>query len=144
MKFLRLLLLPAAATIVTAAYTLNWSTIDSGGGLSTGGTYTVAGTIGQADTTRMSGGAYALSGGFWALPELLQTPEGPPLTMTSTPSAVLLQWPSPSPGWRLLTSTDLLSWTPVANAPILSGDYLQVTQSPVPGGSRRFYRLTFP
>jgi hypothetical protein len=38
-----------------------------GGGTSSGGAYTLSGTIGQADASSpMSGGAYTLTGGFWA------------------------------------------------------------------------------
>ena len=46
-------------------YTLNWLTIDGGGGRSTGGDYVVSGTIGQPDAGEMIGGDYAISGGFW-------------------------------------------------------------------------------
>ncbi len=46
-------------------YTLDWYTIDGGGGTSTGGDYSLSGTIGQPDAGSMSGGDYALSGGFW-------------------------------------------------------------------------------
>ena len=46
---------------------LSWNTIDSGGGtFSSGGSYTLGGTIGQPDAGGMTGGAYTLSGGFWA------------------------------------------------------------------------------
>jgi hypothetical protein len=47
-------------------YDLTWSTIDSGGAMfSTGGGYTLGGTIGQADAGVLSGGGYTLAGGFW-------------------------------------------------------------------------------
>ena len=46
-------------------YELSWSTIDGGGGRSTGGDYVLTGTIGQPDAGEMSGGDYTLSGGFW-------------------------------------------------------------------------------
>lgn len=44
------------------------STIDSGGGRSAGGDYTLTGSIGQADaaSTAATGGDYRVSGGFWA------------------------------------------------------------------------------
>ena len=48
-----------------SGYDLTWSTIDGGGGTSSGGTYLLDGTIGQFDAGVMSGGAYTLSGGFW-------------------------------------------------------------------------------
>jgi len=48
-------------------YDLAWNSIDGGGAtFSTGGGYSLGGTIGQADAGTSSGGAYALSGGFWA------------------------------------------------------------------------------
>ena len=46
-------------------YELNWSTIDGGGGRSTGGPYTLTGTIGQPDADWCSGGSYEVLGGFW-------------------------------------------------------------------------------
>ncbi len=49
-------------------YDLAWSTIDSGGAMfSTGGGYSLGGTIGQPDAgAALSGGSYTLVGGFWA------------------------------------------------------------------------------
>jgi hypothetical protein len=47
-------------------YDLTWHTVDGGGAtFSTGGSYSLGGTIGQADSGVMSGGAYSLAGGFW-------------------------------------------------------------------------------
>ena len=47
-------------------YDLTWNSIDGGGGMfSTGGNYSLGGTIGQADAGTMSGGNYSLIGGFW-------------------------------------------------------------------------------
>lgn len=43
-------------------------TIDGGGGRSSGGVFSVDGTIGQPDADpfgRASGGVYSVSGGFW-------------------------------------------------------------------------------
>lgn len=48
------------------SYDLSWSTLDGGGyTFSTGGTYSLGGTIGQPEAGEMNGGVYALSGGFW-------------------------------------------------------------------------------
>jgi hypothetical protein len=60
----------AAATAQTGGgYDLTWSTIDGGGGTSTGGGFELSGTIGQPDagpaSGPMVGGDYALTGGFW-------------------------------------------------------------------------------
>jgi hypothetical protein len=63
-------LLLAALSVAEAQtggpYDLTWSTIDGGGHMfSTGGVYALGGTIGQADAGALSGGVYALRGGFW-------------------------------------------------------------------------------
>jgi hypothetical protein len=75
-----LLLLTASAVVVLQAsavgdYDLSWATADGGGGtFSTGGSYSLGGTIGQPDAgPSMSGGAYNLLGGFWS-----GTVENPP------------------------------------------------------------------
>ncbi len=49
------------------SYDLSWYTIDGGGGgSSTGGGFELAGTIGQHDAgPAMTGGNFALLGGFW-------------------------------------------------------------------------------
>ena len=47
-------------------YALEWSTIDGGGGQSSGGQYTLTGTIGQPDAAYSDGGNYELLGGFWS------------------------------------------------------------------------------
>jgi hypothetical protein len=46
-------------------YELHWITIDGGGGTSSGGTYTLTGTIGQHDAAYSEGDSYELLGGFW-------------------------------------------------------------------------------
>jgi len=53
---------------LTAQPSINWWTLDGGGGMSsTGADYALSGTIGQPDAgLMMTGGDYALVGGFWA------------------------------------------------------------------------------
>lgn len=50
---------------------LTWSTIDGGGAMnSSGGAFSVSGTIGQPDAQpppAMSGGDFSLTGGFWVV-----------------------------------------------------------------------------
>jgi len=50
-----------------AVYALDWWTVDSGGGTSQGGTYSLSGTIGQSEPGTLHGGEYSLVGGFWAV-----------------------------------------------------------------------------
>jgi hypothetical protein len=46
---------------------ITWWTVDGGGAItSTGGQFSLGGTIGQADAGVMSGGTFTLQGGFWA------------------------------------------------------------------------------
>ncbi|HYF15167.1 MAG TPA: hypothetical protein VD971_08875 [Phycisphaerales bacterium] len=56
----------AAAGAFAQPYAIDWYTIDGGGGTSSGGTFTLSGTIGQHDAgTVMTGGSFTLTGGFW-------------------------------------------------------------------------------
>jgi hypothetical protein len=64
--------LPALAAIGTLAaaasaqLSISWFTIDSGGGTSSGGGFTISGTFGQPDaSTALTGGSFTLTGGFW-------------------------------------------------------------------------------
>jgi hypothetical protein len=43
-----------------------WWTVDTGGGASQAGSYTLTGTAGQPDTATLSGGTYTLKGGYWS------------------------------------------------------------------------------
>ena len=62
------------------SYSIDWYKVAGGGGTSTGGTYSVSGTIGQHDAGGpMTGGNYSLTGGFWALISVVQTPGAPTL-----------------------------------------------------------------
>ena len=65
MKKIIVLLVLILSFPAPADYKITWSTIDGGGGRSTGGSYTLVGTIAQPDTGVSSGGNYVLSSGFW-------------------------------------------------------------------------------
>ena len=76
-RTLMILLLVFVEAAVAADYVIDWYTIDGGGAgvsdASTGGSYTLSGTIGQPDARNhpeaMTGGSYKLTGGFWVIPE---------------------------------------------------------------------------
>ena len=76
-------------------YSVDWYKISGGGGTSTGGVYSVSGTIGQQDASGpMTGGSYSLTGGFWALISVVQTPGAPNLIITfAGPNTVKISWP---------------------------------------------------
>ncbi|MCG3127946.1 MAG: hypothetical protein CHACPFDD_02819 [Phycisphaerae bacterium] len=58
-----LLLVPAAS----AQYQIYWYTFDGGGGTSTGGAYSLSGTIGQPDAGYLAGGQFEVLGGYWVI-----------------------------------------------------------------------------
>ncbi len=64
MKKIIVLLVLILSLPALADYEINWSTIDGGGGASSGGPYTLVGTIGQPDAAWSIGGIYELLGGF--------------------------------------------------------------------------------
>jgi hypothetical protein len=124
-------------------YSVDWSTIDGGGGTSTGGVYSVTGTIGQPDAGRMSGGNYSMEGGFWGVIAAVQTPGAPFLFISVTATnTVLVSWPYPSTGFNLQQNGALgtPNWASVTNSPVHSGQEWQLILQPQFGN--RFFRLT--
>ena len=129
---------------VHGQYSINWSTIDGGGGTSTGGVYSISGTIGQPDAGTMSGGSYSLAGGFWGI-NAIQTAGAPLLAIRITQTnTVVVSWPSPSTGFLLHQTSDLVA--PAWNAPAETlsddGTHKFIIVNPPPG--HRFYRLFKP
>jgi hypothetical protein len=128
-------------------YSIDWHTIDGGGGTSTGGVYFVTGTIGQPDasTVNMTGGQYSLTGGFWSLLSVVQTPGAPALTISmTTTNTVLVSWPSPSTSWNLQQNTNLNTTTWVAPPETVTdnGTTKSIVVNPPTGNG--FYRLFKP
>ena len=147
-KFISLVLLLASGALTAGAqsYKIDWFTIDGGGGTSTGGVYSVSGTIGQPDAGKMSGGNYSLVGGFWGLIAAVQMSEAPTLTITSTATnTVAVYWPSPSTGFTLQENTNSVSpvnWSSVTATIQDDGSTKTLIVSPPIGN--RFYRLLKP
>ena len=56
----------AAASAAAQPLEIHWSSIDAGGGVSTGGAYTLRGVIGQHDTGLMTSGPIEIRAGFLA------------------------------------------------------------------------------
>lgn len=134
-------LIPLAGLAV-AAYRVDWSTADAGGGTSTGGNYAVRGTIGQMDTVTMSGGTYSVEGGFWAMPEVISVPGGPLLTIARDgTAAVRLRWPAPATGWRVQFSEDMQTWLNYASTPVSDGTHWSVQVPVIPGNTKLYFRL---
>jgi hypothetical protein len=98
-----------AISIHAQNYSVDWFTIDGGGGMSTGGVYTLNSAIGQPDAGGpMLGGGYSLTGGFWSLLSVTQTPGASKLTITLVgPTVAMVSWPAPSTGFVLQQNTNL-------------------------------------
>ena len=64
-SLLSLSLLGFSAVLAQSGYEINWWTMDAGGSESTGGDYSIKGTVGQFDARSMEGGDISLYGGFW-------------------------------------------------------------------------------
>ncbi len=58
-------LVSVSALAAPLGYSLDWWTIDGGGGASQGGSYALNSTIGQPDAGILQGGSFSLQGGFW-------------------------------------------------------------------------------
>ena len=103
--------LPAQAQ----TYSIDWSKISGGGGISTGGVFAVSGTIGQPDAGGpMTNGPYSVTGGFWVLPTAVQTVGAPTLKIApAAPGLALVSWTPATPGFVLQESIGLSSgnWT---------------------------------
>jgi hypothetical protein len=97
------------------SYAVDWHTIDGGGGTSTGGVYSVSGTIGQPDAGGpMTNGQYSVTGGFWALPTAIQVSGAPTLTIVpATAGNATISWTPATPGFVLQETWSLspANWT---------------------------------
>lgn len=125
-------------------YSIDWYKIAGGGGTSTGGVYSVSGTIGQHDAgTPMTGGNYSLTGGFWALISVVQTAGAPTLFIGHSGNGVTVYWQSVS-GWNLHQVSDLSAsgvWPASGGVTTSNGtNYLNVVS---PAGNV-FFRLQNP
>ena len=130
-----------AQTIHAQSFAIDWYKVSGGGGTSTGATYQVTGTIGQADAGgAMTGGSYSLTGGFWSLISVVQTPGMPPLTITHAGSSVVVSWPSTG-SYTLQQNTEAATtnWGPSGYTVTTSAGISSVTFTPGPG--RLFFRL---
>ena len=126
------------------SYNISWYKVAGGGGTSSGGQYSLSGTIGQPDASgALTGGNYSITGGFWALISVVQTPGAPTLYISYGANTVTVYWLNVS-GWTLhqgpsLTSS--LGWNVNTSWTTSNGtNFLQIV---APKGNE-FYRLSNP
>ena len=127
------------------SYSIDWFTIDAGGGASAGGGYSLNGTIGQSDAAiTMSGGSYSMTGGFWSL-IAVQTPGAPLLKILRSPTnTAVISWPSAATGFTLQQNGQLgtSNWSAAAQTITDDGTNKYIIVNP-PAGTH-FYRLFKP
>jgi hypothetical protein len=132
-----------ATTSRAQNFAIDWFSIDGGGGTSTGGVYSVTGTIGQPDAGTMTGGTYTLVGGFWGIVSAVQTPGAPFLSIDRQPGAVRVYWPNPSTGFVLDQSLSVTGiWSQVSIPYTTNAVDIGITINPPTGN--KFYRLRKP
>ena len=130
-------------SVLAQSYSIDWFTIDGGGGTSTGGVYSVSGTIGQPDAGKMSGGNYSIDGGFWGITVAVQTPGGPLLSVERLGGAVRVYWPTNATGFVLDQSLTVTgTWSQVSFPYTTNAMQISITV-PSPVGNK-FYRLRKP
>ena len=129
------------------SYSIDSFTIAGGGGASTGGVYSVSGTIGQPDAgPTMNGGNYSVAGGFWSIIAAVQTPGAPLLTISRTATnTVAVNWPSASSGFTLQQNTNSVAWMNWSNVnATIQDDGTTKTLIVNPPTGNRFFRLFKP
>jgi len=143
--FAGLLLLTAGPLASAQTFSIDWFTI-GGGGTSTGGVYSLTGTIGQADASPqpMTGGDLSLIGGFWPL--FVAQPSGAPVltvTLNSQLLTLTISWPS-SPDFTLQQNSDVntMGWVSTPETVFDDGTNKFIIVNP--SASHRFYRLFQP
>lgn len=127
------------------SYSIDWFKVAGGGGTSTGGVYSVNGTIGQHDAGGpMTGGNYSLTGGFWSLISVVQMPGVPKLTVTFVgPNSVAVSWPNTG-SYTLQSNGNLAttSWANYGSTITTTNGISSVTVTPPTGNL--FFRLRQP
>lgn len=141
--FLLFLLLTTAVHAQT--FSVDWFTINGGGGTCTGGVFAVNGTIGQpsANAQTLTGGNLSLVGGFWSL-FAVQTPGAPLLAIRlAAANTVVVSWPSLSTGFILQQNDDLNTpnWVTAPQSVSDNGTSKFILVNP---NGKRFYRLFKP
>ena len=88
-------LLALASFAASAQYSVDWFKVAGGGDTSSGGQFSLSGTIGQPDASAnsaLTGGNFMLTGGFWSL-YAVQLPGYPTLSIRlAGPNSAVVSW----------------------------------------------------
>jgi hypothetical protein len=139
---LRCIWLSLAASAQT--FSIDWSTIDGGGGTSTGGPYSISGTIGQPEAGAGSGGNFTVVGGFWSVAQEVGLPQ---LKLQNRGNSLVLSWPAYARDVVVQTAARLTpasgDWSDFVGTPVQVGDHFELVVGPAntPPSPIRFFRL---
>lgn len=140
-------ILAAAGSLLAAdEYSVDWHVLPGGGGTSSGGSYSLSGTIGQTQSGgSLTGGQYSLVGGFWSLISVVQTPGAPLLTILPSNGQLIISWPTPATNWTLLQNSNLADsggWQ-ISSYSVSTNNGVSSITIPTPTGNW-FFRLSQP
>jgi len=124
-------------------YAIENATISNGSDTSSGGQYTLSGTIAQPASDSASSSGYGLASGFWSAVIPLNTPDAPLLTITKTGEYIVLSWSASAGVFKLEETTDLnapITW--IFSKAIIATENDIVTATLPIGGGLRFFRLS--
>ncbi|SPE62404.1 conserved exported hypothetical protein [Verrucomicrobia bacterium] len=139
-----LLLARTQGALHAQRYSIGWSVFAGGGGTSSGGQYSVSGTIGQYDAGGpLAGGNYSLDGGFWK-----SAAGGVVLSISLTgPNTLTISWPVPVLGCFVLQHNAGFnpgSWVDVPGLVTFANGKNQMTWTIAPSQPIGFFRLISP
>ncbi len=134
-----LVVLPPA--IRADALRLGWFTTDGGDGISRGGEFSLAGTVGQPEAGVARGGEFKVESGYWRGVHIDQSPGALQLRIRLRPDGnVVLAWPVGVAGFVLeQCSMPGTTWTPTLR-PVLDTAAEHTVTVPATG-PMRCYRL---
>lgn len=128
---------------------MDWFAVAAGGGESSGGDFELSATVGQPDAGEALGGDFAITGGFWSIVSVVDTPAAISLNVSLADGSVIISWlESGSAGLALEETATLLNpslntaWNAVNVTPQASNGMRSV-RLPLTAGNH-FYRLHKP
>ncbi len=153
-NFHKLMLLPVYFLILHSTfcfhalgqnYSVDWFKVAGGGGTSSSGNFSISGTIGQHDASApLTGGNFSVTGGFWALINVVQTPGAPTLYISRAGNSVTVYWQNVA-GWNLIQNNNLTtavaSWNASSSSTLANGTNSLTLVNPA---GNLFFRLKNP
>jgi len=148
-KIMLLLSLLDPMALHARTYSINWYKVAGGGGTSAGtngaGSFSVSGTIGQPETgSAMTGGSYSVTGAFWSLISVVQTPGAPALHITYMGGSVIISWPHTSTGFVLQQNSSLSAANWIGSSFAVNSNSLSNSVTIRSPAGNLFFRLSNP